>query len=60
MKISAAYRVEQQAPDYTDVVPLAQALIAANADRVVWGTDWPHPTGTPPGARPPTSPTPPD
>ena len=29
------------------MVPLAQALIAANADRVVWGTDWPHPTGTP-------------
>ena len=41
---------EKQAPDYADVVPLAQALIAANADRVVWGTDWPHPTGRPPGA----------
>ena len=36
VKISAAYRVAQQAPDYADVVPLAQALIAANADRVVW------------------------
>jgi predicted TIM-barrel fold metal-dependent hydrolase len=52
VKISAAYRVGQQAPDYADVVPLAQALIAANADRVVWGTDWPHPTGTPPGGKP--------
>ena len=52
VKISAAYRVGQQAPDYADVVPLAQALIAANADRVVWGTDWPHPTGTPPGGTP--------
>src|SRR2546429_3935274 len=31
------------APDYTDVVPLAQALIAANPERIVWGTDWPHP-----------------
>jgi hypothetical protein len=30
-------------PDYTDVVPLAKALIAANADRIIWGTDWPHP-----------------
>ena len=52
VKISAAYRVSEQAPDYTDVVPLAQTLIAANADRVVWGTDWPHPTGTPPGGKP--------
>src|SRR5207244_8888298 len=30
VKISAAYRVGQQAPDYADVVPLAQALITAN------------------------------
>ena len=52
VKISAAYRVSTLAPDYTDVVPLAQALITANADRVVWGTDWPHPTGTPPGGKP--------
>ncbi|MNT96383.1 4-sulfomuconolactone hydrolase [compost metagenome] len=25
------------------MIPLAQALIAANPDRVVWGSDWPHP-----------------
>ena len=30
-----------------------QALIAANADRIVWGTDWPHPNSvTPPGKKP--------
>jgi predicted TIM-barrel fold metal-dependent hydrolase len=52
VKISAAYRVSTLAPDYPDVVPLAQALITANADRVVWGTDWPHPTGTPPEGKP--------
>jgi predicted TIM-barrel fold metal-dependent hydrolase len=23
--------------------PLAQALVAANPDRIIWGTDWPHP-----------------
>ena len=51
MKISAAYRVSKLTPDYPDVVPLAQALIAANSDRVVWGTDWPHPT-TVPGRKP--------
>jgi predicted TIM-barrel fold metal-dependent hydrolase len=25
------------------VVPLARALIEAKPDRMVWGTDWPHP-----------------
>ncbi|MDE2379263.1 amidohydrolase family protein [Bradyrhizobium sp.] len=43
VKISGAYRASKLAPDYQDVVPFAQALIAANADRIVWGTDWPHP-----------------
>ena len=43
MKISGAYRASKLAPDYSDVIPLAKALIAANPDRIVWGTDWPHP-----------------
>jgi predicted TIM-barrel fold metal-dependent hydrolase len=53
VKISGAYRASKLAPDYSDVVPLAQALIAANSDRIVWGTDWPHPNSvTPPGRKP--------
>jgi predicted TIM-barrel fold metal-dependent hydrolase len=53
VKISGAYRASKLAPDYADVVPLARALIGANPDRVVWGTDWPHPSGfTPPGHKP--------
>lgn len=53
VKISGAYRASKLAPDYPDVVPLAQALIAANPDRIVWGTDWPHPNSvTPPGRKP--------
>jgi predicted TIM-barrel fold metal-dependent hydrolase len=52
VKISAAYRSSMQAPDYADVAPLAKALIAANADRIVWGTDWPHPHGGRPGYKP--------
>ena len=43
VKLSAAYRVSRQSPDYPDVAPLAQALVAANPERVLWGTDWPHP-----------------
>jgi predicted TIM-barrel fold metal-dependent hydrolase len=53
VKISGAYRASSQATDYTDVAPLAKALIAANAERIVWGTDWPHPNSdTPPGKKP--------
>jgi predicted TIM-barrel fold metal-dependent hydrolase len=47
VKISGAYRASKLAPDFPDVAPLAQALIAANPDRIVWGTDWPHPNSTP-------------
>ena len=52
VKISGAYRASRLAPDYPDVVPLARALIAANPERVVWGTDWPHPdAAVPPGRK---------
>jgi predicted TIM-barrel fold metal-dependent hydrolase len=50
VKISGAYRASTMAPDYPDAAPLARALIAANPQRVVWGTDWPHTNSvTPPG-----------
>jgi len=52
VKISGAYRSSTHGPDYADVTPLAKALIAANPDRIVWGSDWPHPAGTPPGRKP--------
>ncbi|HEX5317655.1 MAG TPA: ROK family protein [Stellaceae bacterium] len=43
VKISGHYRSSARAPDYADMAPFARALIAANPDRIVWGTDWPHP-----------------
>lgn len=43
VKISAPYRTSNKGPDFPDTLSLAQALIAANPDRVLWGTDWPHP-----------------
>ena len=53
VKISGAYRASKLAPDYPDAIPLAQALIAAHPDRIVWGTDWPHPNSSPqPGQKP--------
>ncbi len=30
-------------PDYDDVVPFARHLVERFPDRVIWGTDWPHP-----------------
>jgi len=57
VKLSAAYRVTARA-DYADVVPFAKALIAANAERVVWGTDWPHPDTAGAARRRPTEVTP--
>jgi len=45
-KISGADRNTAQAashqPAYSDIDPFALALLAANPQRVVWGTDWPH------------------
>jgi 2-pyrone-4,6-dicarboxylate lactonase len=44
VKLSGAERLTAAGPPpYDDVVPFAQALIAAAPDRVLWGTDWPHP-----------------
>jgi predicted TIM-barrel fold metal-dependent hydrolase len=44
VKISGAERLTADGPPpYDDVVPFARALIEAAPDRVLWGTDWPHP-----------------
>ena len=44
VKVSGAERLTAGGTlPYDDVVPYAQALIAAAPDRILWGTDWPHP-----------------
>jgi predicted TIM-barrel fold metal-dependent hydrolase len=43
VKLSATYRISDQPPHYPDAPPIAQALINANPDRMVWGSNWPHP-----------------
>lgn len=30
-------------PEYADVVPFAKTVVEEFSDRVLWGTDWPHP-----------------
>jgi predicted TIM-barrel fold metal-dependent hydrolase len=43
VKVCGSERVSSLGPPFTDAVPFAQALIAAAPERVLWGTDWPHP-----------------
>ncbi|HEX9433086.1 MAG TPA: amidohydrolase family protein [Burkholderiales bacterium] len=43
VKICGAERVSSMGPPFTDALPFAQKLIAAAPDRILWGTDWPHP-----------------
>jgi 2-pyrone-4,6-dicarboxylate lactonase len=43
-KVSCPERLSQLGPPgYDDVVPFARRLVAEFPDRVLWGTDWPHP-----------------
>jgi len=43
-KVSCPERLSQTGPDgYEDVVPFARHLVETFPDRVLWGTDWPHP-----------------
>jgi predicted TIM-barrel fold metal-dependent hydrolase len=43
-KLMGPYIVSNASPRYPDIAPFAQAMVRAAPDRVVWGTDWPHPT----------------
>jgi len=43
-KVSGAERLSISGPpDYADVVPFARHIVETFSDRVIWGTDWPHP-----------------
>jgi D-galactarolactone isomerase len=42
MKLSGAYMFGP--PPYAEAAPIAQAYIKAAPERMVWGSDWPHPT----------------
>jgi 2-pyrone-4,6-dicarboxylate lactonase len=43
-KVSGAERLSISGPpEYADVVPFARHIVETFPDRVIWGTDWPHP-----------------
>lgn len=43
VKVSGSDRATRTGPPYADAMPFARKLVAEFGDRVVWGTDWPHP-----------------
>lgn len=44
VKMTAPYRITaRETVPFDDVEPLARALVAARPDRLLWGSDWPHP-----------------
>lgn len=42
-KVTCPERFTLTGPPYDDVVPFAKSIVEAFPDRVIWGTDWPHP-----------------
>jgi 2-pyrone-4,6-dicarboxylate lactonase len=46
VKVSGAERLSKTGPPYDDVVPFGRALVERYPERVLWGTDWPHPNMT--------------
>lgn len=45
-KVTCPERLTIEGPPYDDVVPFQRALVERFPDRVLWGTDWPHPNMT--------------
>jgi 2-pyrone-4,6-dicarboxylate lactonase len=45
-KVTCPERLTVAGPPYDDVVPFARSLLERFPDRVLWGTDWPHPNMT--------------
>jgi predicted TIM-barrel fold metal-dependent hydrolase len=43
-KLSGPYRLTAQRSGFSDVRPLVDRLVQANPSRLVWGSDWPHPS----------------
>jgi len=42
VKLTGPYRITDAPLPYGDTAPFANALLEANRERVLWGTDWPH------------------
>ncbi len=43
VKVCGSERVSSKGYPFTDSVPFARKICEIGPDRVIWGTDWPHP-----------------
>jgi 2-pyrone-4,6-dicarboxylate lactonase len=43
VKVCGCERVSSSGPPFHDAVPFAAKIVETAPDRVIWGTDWPHP-----------------
>ena len=43
VKVSGAERISKAGPPFHDAIPFARTLVEKAEDRVLWGTDFPHP-----------------
>lgn len=52
VKVTHRFLPSGTGPEYGDSVAMLRALLEANQERVLWGTDWPHPdSGRVPGRK---------
>ena len=47
VKLSGAYSNSKAGPPYPEATKIAQAFVRAAPQRLVWGSDWPHPSESP-------------
>jgi 2-pyrone-4,6-dicarboxylate lactonase len=43
VKLASIYRLSAEPYPYRDMLPLISAVVAARPDRIIWGSNWPHP-----------------
>jgi len=42
VKLTGPYRISAAELPYSDLIPMAHALVKTAPERLIWGTDWPH------------------
>jgi predicted TIM-barrel fold metal-dependent hydrolase len=43
VKLASLYRLSAEPYPHRDMLPLVQRVVAHRPDRILWGTNWPHP-----------------